>query len=155
MIQFLVLDCNCVYYKVQQTSTGTFDKILSLNLAKFSPVKQLVSQLVPFETICMTERTLTSKQKVINIFSGNCYDILEEYDEEAAGPCQSIPHSNKILHTLKNEKGVELAVTDEPGSRSFGSIGTLGWKEVRNFFWISEETMLVQVEADYGFDWNM
>ena len=150
MIQFLVLDCNCVYYKVQQTSTGTFDKILTLNLAKFSSVKQLVNQLVPFETICMTERTLTSKQKVVNIFSGNCYDIFEEDvkeddDKKAAGPCLSIARSNKILHTLKKKNGVELAVTDEPGSRSFGSIGTLGWKEVRNFFWISEETMLVQV----------
>ena len=153
MPQFLVLDSNCVYYKVQENSTGTFDKILTLNLAKYSQVKQLVNQLVPFETISMTDRTLTSKQKVVNIFSGNCYDIFEEDDKDddkedtkkAAGPCLSIARSNKILHTLKKKNGVELAVTDEPGSRSFGSIGTLGWKEVRNFFWISEETMLVQV----------
>ena len=150
LVQMLVLDSNCVFYKLQETSIGNFDKMLTLNLAKYSPVKQLVNEMEPFETISMTERTLTSKKKVINIFSGNCYDIVEDYGEETedygevtAGPCLSINHSNKILHTFKNEKGVELAVTDEPGSRSFGNLGTHGWKDVYNFFSISEETILV------------
>ena len=146
----LVLDSNCVYYKVQETSAGIFDKILTLNLAKYPPVKQLVEKMEPFETISMTERTLTSKKKVINIFSGNCYDLLDKYGEDLAGPCQPITHSNKILHTLKNKKdeSIELAVTDEPGSRSFGNIGTRGWKSVRNFFSISEETYLIQFEQE-------
>ena len=144
LVQLLVLDSNCVFYKVQETSIGNFDKILTLNLAKYSPVTQLVSKMEPFETISMTERTLTSKKKVISIFSGNCYDILEDYGEYTAGSCLSINHSNKILHTFNNKDGVELRVTDEPGSRSFGNLGTHGWKDVRNFFSISEETILVQ-----------
>ena len=144
-----MLDCNCVYYKVQETSPGNFDKILTLNLANYSPVKQLVNQLEPFEPISMTERTLTIKKKVINIFSGNCYDLSEGYDlldysDAVTSSCQPITNSNKILHSLKNEEGVKLIVTDEPGSRSFGRIGTHGWKGVRNFFSISEETYLFQ-----------
>ena len=86
-MQLLVLDNNFVFYKLQDTGNFDFCKILTINLAKYSTVKQLVSQLKPFETIAMTDRTLTANKKVVNIFSGNIYELWSEYGEDIAGQC--------------------------------------------------------------------
>ena len=76
-VQLILLDKNYVFYKVQQTWEGKFDIIKKIDLSRHETVKLLVDQLKPYDVISISDRTIISKDKLININSGRQFGLLE------------------------------------------------------------------------------
>ena len=71
-----MLDKACVLSILKETGRFKLEKIKSLDLKGNLAVEKLVSQLKPSEMVLMTDRSITARGQVINIYSGNSHNLF-------------------------------------------------------------------------------
>ena len=138
-----MLDKACVLSILKETGRFKLDKIKSLDLKGNLAVEKLVSQLKPLEMVLMTDRSITARGQVINIYSGNSHDLFGQSDHinhQSASQCQPIALSNKNAFTFINDEKFQFVVVIESSSRETGSIGHFGLAQAKTCVTIAENT---------------
>ena len=106
-------------------------------------VKLLVDQLKPYDAISISDRTITSKDKFININSGREFSLLEHSDFGRYGASHSIavPKSDSIIQVFY-DGDMKLVATTEPGTRRADNVFLRGSSRATNVIRISEDSVL-------------
>lgn len=100
-VELFVLDKDYHMHRVKQTRDTKFEKIENIDLSRHSFVKNLVTELKPFEPISMSDRTITYRGNFVNLNSGRDYNLMEHANQ--SGRCENsypVPNSTVILQTL-------------------------------------------------------
>ena len=142
-VQLILLDKNYVFYRVQQTWEGKFDIIKKIDLSRHVAVKLLVDQLKPYDMISISDRTIISKDKFININSGREFGLLEHSEIRRRGASHSIPvpKSDSIIQVFYYGD-MKLVALTEPGTRRADNVCLRGSSKATNVIRISEDSVL-------------
>ena len=148
--EFLVLTIDWHLLKFRFTlhgkykDEGKFEQVMSLDLAKFPRITELLQGVTDYENVTLTEKTISYKNQVFSLEQGEFYDLTNE-EEAKVDFSESVRASIKTLIGTRKDNTLEISTIDNPSSRSSNPLGFnyLGLRNIMHFIPIGPNYFLL------------